>query len=70
MFGLSQIQRRSIRLSGFAARPIAPLMFVSVMRVRPVGMNMLFFPVLVFVNMRLMNDSYVFVNMMDIVVIV
>ena len=40
------------------------------MRVRPVGMNMMFFPVLVFVNMHLMNDSYVFVNMMNIVVIV
>ena len=45
-------------------------MFVSMMRVRPVGMNMLFFPVLVLVNMRLMNDSSMFVNMMDIVVIV
>ena len=40
------------------------------MRVRPVGMNMMFFPVLVFVNMRLMNDSQVFVNMMNIVVMV
>jgi len=45
-------------------------MFMSMMRVRPVGMKMMFFPVLVFVNMRLMNDSQVFVNMMNIVVMV
>ena len=50
MYGLSQI-------SDFAARRIVQLMFVSMMRIRPVGMNMMFFPVLVFVNMRLMNDS-------------
>ena len=45
-------------------------MFVSVMCVWPVGVNMTFFRVLVFVNMRLMNDSCVFVNMMTIFVIV
>lgn len=46
------------------------LMFVPVMRVRPVGMNMIFFKVLMFVNISFMNNSYVFVNMMNIVVIV
>ena len=45
-------------------------MLVSVMRVRPVGMRMSFFTVVVLVNMRLIYDSGVFVNMMEIVVIV
>jgi len=40
------------------------------MRVRPVGMHMLLFTVVVLVNMRVMNDSSMFVNMMNIVVIV
>ena len=43
---------------------------MSMMRVRPVGMSMMFFQVLVFVNMHILNVSYVFVNMMHIVVIV
>ena len=53
-----------------ADRLLQRLMFVSVMCVWPVGVNMTFFRVLVFVNMRLMNDSCVFVNMMTIFVIV
>ena len=46
------------------------LMFVPVLCVRPVGMNMIFFKVLVLVNMRLVNDSCVFVDMMNIFMIV
>ncbi|GEM_PF-6336124 len=45
-------------------------MYVPVMCVWPVGMNMIFFKVLVFVNMRLLGELCVFVNMMHILVIV
>ena len=45
-------------------------MFVSVMCVWPVSVNMTFFSVFVLVNMRFMDDSYVFVNMMAIFMIV
>jgi hypothetical protein len=45
-------------------------MFVPMMGVRPVGMSMIFFKVLVFMNVRLTNDSCMFVNVMIIVVIV
>ena len=45
-------------------------MFMSMMRVRPVGVNMTFFRVPVFVNMRLTNDSRMFVSMMIIGMIV
>ena len=46
------------------------LMFMSVMCVRPVGMNMIFFKVLVCVNMRVLGNIGVFVDMMNIFVIV
>src|SRR5450759_4904090 len=46
------------------------LMIVPVLGIRPVGMSMIFFKVLVFMNMRLTNDSCMFVNVMIIVVIV
>jgi hypothetical protein len=45
-------------------------MFVPVMGVWPVGMSMIIFKVLVFMNMRLTNNPYMFMNMMIIVVIV
>lgn len=45
-------------------------MFMPVMRVWPVGMNMIFFNVLVFVNMRFVSGICVFVNMMNICVVV
>ena len=44
-------------------------MFVSMTRVRPVRLNMLFFTVLVLVNICRRNYSRVFVNMMNIIVI-
>jgi len=53
-----------------ADRLLQRLMFVSVMCVWPVGVNMTFFRVFVLVNMRFMDDSYVFVNMMAIFMIV
>ena len=45
-------------------------MFVSVMCVWPVGVNMIFFRVLVFVNMWLINNAYVFMIMMNIFMVV
>ena len=45
-------------------------MFVSVMCVWPVGVNMIFFRVLVSVNMWLINNAYVFMIMMNIFMVV
>ncbi len=46
------------------------LMFVPVMCVRPVRVNMVFFNVLVFVDMWLTHDSYMLMVMMNIAVVV
>ena len=41
-------------------------MFMSMMSVRPVRMNMIFFTVLMLVRMRFLDDSRVFMRMMHV----